>query len=83
MYLLNEGRLARWWPREETWPVFPPIIRPRREGRSVTEDELIDDEIKGGTSVNDLTNKVFWGRHPELRGCHLLRSCQELEQLQA
>jgi hypothetical protein len=48
----------------------------------VTEDEVIDDEIKRGTSVNDLANKVFWNRHPELRDCRLPRSCQELEQLQ-
>jgi hypothetical protein len=48
----------------------------------VTEDELIDDEIKRGTNVNDLTNKIFWDRHPEFRGCRLPRSCQELEQLQ-
>jgi hypothetical protein len=48
----------------------------------MTEDERIDDEIKRGTSVNDLTNKVFWDRHPGLRGCRLPRSCRELEQLQ-
>ena len=53
-----------------------------RWGRSPTEDEVIDDEIRRGTSVNDLTNKIFWNRHPEFRDCRLPRSCQELEQLQ-
>ena len=30
----------------------------------MTEDELIDEEIKRGMSVNDLTNKVFWDKTP-------------------
>lgn len=81
MYFLNEDGLAQWWPREENWPV-PPVIWPRGGGRSPTEDELIDAEIKRGTSINDLTNKIFWNRHPEFRDCRLPRSCQELEQLQ-
>ena len=81
MYFLNEDRLAQWWPREENWPV-PSIIWPGGGGRSPTEDELIDDEIKRGTSVNDLTNKIFWNRHPEFRDCRLPRSCQELQRLQ-
>jgi hypothetical protein len=50
--------------------------------RMVMEDKLIDDEIKRGTSVKDLTNKVFWHSHPELRGCRLPASCNELKQLQ-
>jgi hypothetical protein len=48
----------------------------------VTEDTLIDDELKRGTSVNELVNKVFWQRHPEFRGCRLPASCNELKQLQ-
>jgi hypothetical protein len=81
MYLLNENGLAQWPPRPEDWP-WPRILWPGAEGRSATEDELIEDEIKRGTSVNDLTNKVFWNRRPEFRDCRLPRSCQELEQLQ-
>jgi hypothetical protein len=82
MYLLNEDDLAE-WPRgrDENWP-FPPIIIPGGGGPPPTEDEVIADEIKRGTSVNDLTNKLFWSRHPEFRDCRLPRSCQELEQLQ-
>ena len=82
MYLLNEDGLAEWWRgRDENWP-FPPIILPSGGGTIPTEDEVIDDEIRRGTSVNDLTNKIFWTRHPEYRDCRLPRSCQELEQLQ-
>ena len=80
MYLLNEDGLAQ-WPGEKNWPV-PPIIWPGGGGRSMTEDEFIDDEIKRGASVDNLTDKVFQDRHPELRGCRLPRSCQELERLQ-
>lgn len=79
MYFLNEDGLAQ-WPRGENWPMPPPLWFPG--GRSMTEDELIDDEIKRGVSVNDLTNRVFSDRHPELRDCRLPRSCQELERLQ-
>jgi hypothetical protein len=78
MYLLNEDGLAMW--PDKNWPDLPDFFRPGG-GRSITEDELIDDEIKRGASVNDLTNRVFWDRHPELRDCRLLRSCQELERL--
>ena len=82
MYLLNEDALAQWRPRDWTVPQPWTPIWPWGGARGVTEDELIDDEIKQGTSVNDLTDKVLWNRHPELRGCRLPRSCQELEQLQ-
>lgn len=51
-------------------------------GRSKTEDEIIDDETKRGTIVDDFANKIFGNRHPELRDCRLPRSCQELEKLQ-
>ena len=82
MYLLNEDGLAEWWrERDQNWP-FPPIIFPGGGGTIPTEDEVIDDEIRRGTSVNDLTNKLFWNRHSEFRDCRLPRSCQELEQLQ-
>ena len=82
MYLLNEDGLAEWWrERDQNWP-FPPIIFPGGGGTIPTEDEVIDDEIRRGTSVNDLTNKLFWNKHPEFRDCRLPRSCQELEQLQ-
>jgi hypothetical protein len=89
MYLLSEDGLAQ-WPRGKKLDV-PPIWvpwgggkskLPERGERSLTEDELIDDEIKRGASVNDLTNRVFSNRHPELRDCRLPRSCQELERLQ-
>ena|SRR5262245_54179687 len=80
MYLLNDEGLAQ-WPWKDDWPA-PPIILPWGGGRSLTEDEIIDDEIKRGASVNDVTNRVFGNRHPELRDCRLPRSCQELERLQ-
>jgi hypothetical protein len=80
MYLLNDGGLAEWW-REENWR-FPLDIIGRGGGPRPTEDEVIDNEIRRGTSVNDLTNKIFWTRHPEYRDCRLPRSCQELERLQ-
>ena len=53
MYLLDDDGLAQPRPWSENWP-FPPIWA---GGRSPTEDELIDDEIKRGTSVNDLTKQ--------------------------
>ena len=81
MYFLNEEGLAQWPRRGEDW-TLPPIIWPGGGGRNPTEDEVIDDEIRRGTSINDLTNKVFWNRHPEFRDCRLPRSCRELEQLQ-
>lgn len=81
VYFLNEDGLAQWPRWDDNWPL-PPILWPGAGGRSPTEDERIDDEIKHGTDVNDLTNKVFWDRHPEFRGCRLPRSCQELQQLQ-
>ena len=81
MYFLSEDGLAQLWPQREDWP-FPPIIFPGGGGRTMTEDERIDDEIKRGTGVNDLTNKLFWDRHPEFRDCRLPRSCQDLERLQ-
>ena len=81
MYLLSEDGVAEWsrdW--DKNWP-FPPIIIPGG-GVPPTEDEVIDNEIRRGMSVNDLTNKLFWSRHPEFRDCRLPGSCQELEQLQ-
>ena len=80
MYLLNEDGLAQFWPREGHWPVPP--IWPGAGGPAPTEEEIIEKEIKRGTSVNDLTNEIFWDRHPEFRDCRLPRSCQVLEQLQ-
>ena len=56
MYLLNEAGFGQ------------PLRLPPEK---VSENKLIDDEINHGTSVKDLTNKVFWLRHPELRGCRL------------
>jgi hypothetical protein len=81
MYFLSEDGFSQLWPRDENWP-FPPMIFPGGGGRTMTEDERIDDEIKRGTSVNDLTNKLFWDIHPDFRECRLPRSCQELERLQ-
>ena len=66
MYLLNEAGFGQ----------------PLRLPPKVWENKLIDDEINHGTSVKDLTNKVFWLRHPELRGCRLQASCRDLKQLQ-
>ena len=51
MYFLSEDGLAQLWPQREDWP-FPPIIFPGGGGRTMTEDERIDDEIKRGTGVN-------------------------------
>jgi hypothetical protein len=48
----------------------------------VMEKKLIDDGIKLGTSLNDITNAVFWHRHPEFRACRLPASCDALKQLQ-
>ncbi len=78
MYFLNPD-LAQ-WPGERNLPL-PSIIWGGR-GKSVTEDELIDQEIKRGASVDNLTDKVFQDRYPELWGCRLPRSCQELQRLQ-
>ncbi len=80
MYLFNRNGLAQWW---KDWPVPQPWspIWPGGGGRTATEDELIDDEIKHGLSVDQVTDKVLWNRHPEFRGCRLPRSCQELAQL--
>ena len=67
MYLLNEDGLAEWWRgRDENWP-FPPIILPSGGGTIPTEDEVIDDEIRRGTSVNDLTNNCLLYTSPSPR----------------
>jgi hypothetical protein len=82
MYLLSDDGVSEWsrdW--DKNWPLGP-LIFPGGGGAAPTEDEVIVDEIRQGTSVNDLTNKLFWSRHPEFRDCRLPRSCQELEQLQ-
>ena len=82
MYLLSDDGVSEWsrdW--DKNWPLRP-LIFPGGGGAAPTEDEVIADEIRRGTSVNDLTNKLFWSRHPEFRDCRLPRSCQELEQLQ-
>lgn len=54
MYLLNKDGLAQWPTRR--WPPDPWPVWTRGGGRSVTEDELIDDEIKHGNSVNNITD---------------------------
>ena len=79
--MLNGDGLGQWWRKDWTGPPWGPIW-PGGGGRSVTEDELIDDEIKHGLSVDQVTDKVLWNRHPEFRDCRLPRSCQELTQLQ-
>jgi hypothetical protein len=81
MYLLSDDGVSEWSREWDRWPLGP-LIFPGGGGAAPTEDEVIDNEIKRGTSVNDLTNKLFWDRHPEFRDCRLPRSCQELEQLQ-
>ena len=46
----------------------------------VTEKSFIDEELKRGTSGKDITNEVFWRRHPEIRGWRL-PTCAGLHQL--
>jgi hypothetical protein len=46
----------------------------------ISEDKFIDEELKRGTSVKDITNEIFWGRHPQIRGWRL-PTCAGLNQL--
>lgn len=79
MYLRSEDGLAqpeRWFdPRWFQLPLPGSAKEP-------TEDELIDEQMKPGYTVGQITDKVFGILHPEFRGCSLPRSCQELVRLQ-
>lgn len=82
MYLSSGAGIAQ--PGNWDWTKQPWLPLPGSGGSAPTrtEDEIIDDELKHGLSVGQLTDKIFGNRHPESRGCSLPRSCQELRDLQ-
>ena len=82
MYLLSGDGIAQPWNWDWTKQPWLPLPGSGGSAPTRTEDEIIDDELKHGLSVGQLTDKIFGNRHPEFRGCSLPRSCQELRELQ-
>lgn len=55
----------------------PVMFRPE----NIMEKNLIEEEIKRGSDLRKIADKVFWLRHPELNKCLLPASCDHLRKL--